>query len=72
MDLGPWGDLTILAAVLERWEAGPQGGPLVTRHRDCNEPVHVELRCAHDHRIFEAEETQIEPRPDLVDTTVTT
>ena len=25
---------------------------------DCGEPVHVELRCAHDHRVFEVEETK--------------
>jgi DNA-binding HxlR family transcriptional regulator len=62
--------LVVLMQWGDRWEAGPQGGPLVTRHRDCGEPVNVELRCAHDHRIFEAEETEIQPRPDLVDTTV--
>jgi DNA-binding HxlR family transcriptional regulator len=60
--LTEWGD---------RWEAGPKGGPLVTRHRDCDALVHVELRCAHDHRIREPEETEIQPRPDLVDRTVT-
>jgi len=51
-----WGD---------RWEAGPEGGPVVARHRDCGEPVHVELRCAHDHRVFEVEETESGPRPGL-------
>jgi hypothetical protein len=44
-----WGD---------RWEAGPQGGPVVVRHRDCGEPVHVELRCANDHRVFDVQETE--------------
>jgi len=53
-----WGD---------RWEAGPDGGPVVVRHRDCNQPVHVELRCAHDHRVFEVEETESGPRPGLID-----
>jgi hypothetical protein len=24
---------------------------VVTRHRDCGQPVHVELRCAHNHRV---------------------
>src|SRR6201997_3536422 len=28
-----WGD---------RWEAGPEGGPVVVSHRDCNQPVHAE------------------------------
>jgi DNA-binding HxlR family transcriptional regulator len=49
-----WGD---------RWQAGPQGGPVVIRHRDCGEPVHVELRDANDHRVFEIQETETGPRP---------
>ena len=51
-----WGD---------RWEAGPEGGPMVIRHRDCGELVHVELRCAHNHRVLDVEETQSGPRPGL-------
>ena len=51
-----WGD---------RWEAGPEGGLVAVRHRECGEPVHVELRCAHDHRVFEVEETESGPRPGL-------
>jgi hypothetical protein len=51
-----WGD---------RWEAGPQGGLVAVRHRECGEPVHVELRCANDHRVFEVEETESGPRPGL-------
>jgi hypothetical protein len=27
----------------------------------------VELRCAHDHRVFEVEETESGPRPELTD-----
>jgi hypothetical protein len=38
---------------------------VVTRHRDCGQPVHVELRCAHNHRVFEVEETESGPRPGL-------
>ena len=53
-EAGPGGD---------RWEAGLQGGPVVIRHRDCGEPVHEELRCAHDYRVFEVEETKSAPRP---------
>ena len=49
------------------WEAGPQGGPVVVRHRDCGQPVHVELRCANDHRVFEVEQTESGPRPGLTD-----
>ena len=36
----------------------PQGGPVAVGRRDCGDPVHVELRCAHDHRVFEVEETK--------------
>jgi hypothetical protein len=32
---------------------------------DCGEPVHAQLRCAHDYRAFEVEETKSAPRPDL-------
>src|SRR5262249_33055420 len=53
-----WGD---------RWEATPQGGPVVVRPRDGGEPVHVELRCANDHRVFGVEETASGPRPGLTD-----
>ena len=31
---------------------------MAVSRRDCGEPVHVELRCAHDHRVFEVEETK--------------
>ncbi len=56
--LRQWGD---------RWQAGPQGGPVVVRHRECGEPVCVQLRCANGHRVFEVEETETGPRPVLND-----
>jgi hypothetical protein len=31
--------------------------------RDRGEPVHVELRCARDYRVFEVEETKSGSRP---------
>ena len=37
--------LVVLMQWGDRWEAGPQGGPVVVRHRECGEPLHVELRC---------------------------
>jgi hypothetical protein len=40
---------------------------MVIRHRGCGQLVHVELRCAHNHRVFEVEETATEPRPGLTD-----
>jgi hypothetical protein len=57
--------LVVLMQWGDRWEAGPEGGPVVVRHRDCGEPLHVELRCAHKHRVFEVEETESGPRPGL-------
>ena len=59
--------LVVLMQWGDRWEAGPQGGPVVVRHRECGQPVHVELRCAHDHRVLEVEETESGPRPGLTD-----
>jgi len=57
--------LVVLMQWGDRWEAGPQGGPVVVRHRECGQPLHVELRCAHKHRVFEVEETESGPRPGL-------
>src|SRR5262245_22692869 len=59
--------LVVLMQWGDRWEALPEGGPVLTRHRDCGEPLHVELRCAHDHRVFEVEETDSGPRPGLTE-----
>ncbi len=42
-----------LAALMQwgdRW-LDEQGGPLELRHRDCGEPVAVELRCAAGHAV---------------------
>jgi len=56
--------LVVLMQWGDRWEAGPEGGPpVVVRHRECGEPLHVELRCAHKHRVFEVEETDPGPGP---------
>src|SRR4051812_28953167 len=44
----------VLLALLEwgdRYLAGPEGSPIVAVHRDCGEPVHVELHCAAGHRL---------------------
>jgi DNA-binding HxlR family transcriptional regulator len=59
--------LIVLMQWGDRWEAGPEGGPVVTRHRGCGEPIQVELRCAHDHRVFDVEETESGSRPGLID-----
>lgn len=43
-----WGD---------RHLADPDGSPREFTHRDCGAPVHVELRCAEDHRVGDREVT---------------
>jgi DNA-binding HxlR family transcriptional regulator len=43
-----WGD---------RHLADPDGAPITFVHRDCEEPVHVEIRCADGHRITGREVT---------------
>lgn len=42
-----WGD---------RHLADPAGPPITFVHRDCDEPVHVELRCGAGHHLDEARE----------------
>jgi DNA-binding HxlR family transcriptional regulator len=45
--------LPALAALMQwgdRW-LDPRGGPVELRHRDCGEPVSVELRCAAGHAV---------------------
>lgn len=47
LDLWP-----VLAALLEwgdRYLAEPGGSPVALAHRDCDEPVHIEVRCAAGH-----------------------
>ena len=39
----------------------PQGGPVAVTGGDCGEPLQVELRYAHDYRVFEVEETKSGP-----------
>jgi DNA-binding HxlR family transcriptional regulator len=50
----------ILVALMgwgDRWANG--GGPIELRHRDCGEPVHLELRCAAEHRIASSGELDL-------------
>ena len=37
-----WGD---------RYAAGPEGPPVVLTHRDCGEPVHLQLACSAGHTL---------------------
>lgn len=53
----------VLVALLEwgdRYLADDDGSPMVATHRDCGEPVHVELRCAAGHT---PEPRAVIPRP---------
>jgi DNA-binding HxlR family transcriptional regulator len=53
-----------LAALMQwgdRW-LDDRGGPVELRHRDCGEPVGVELRCAAGHRVS-ADQVDLAPRP---------
>ena len=59
-------DLFPVLAALMRWGdrwLSPSGGPIGLRHRDCGEPVELELRCAAGHRISPGE-LDLVRRPD--------
>ena len=49
-----WGD---------RYAVGPAGPPVELRHRDCGEPVHVQLSCATGHVLDSAREVTPVPGP---------
>ena len=55
----------VLAALMQwgdRWLSS-SGGPIGLRHRDCGEPVELELRCAAGHRMSPGE-LDLVRRPD--------
>jgi DNA-binding HxlR family transcriptional regulator len=44
----------VLVALLEwgdRYLGDPDGSPIVLSHRECGEPVHIEVRCAAGHTV---------------------
>jgi DNA-binding HxlR family transcriptional regulator len=49
-----WGD---------RYAVGPAGPPVELRHRDCGEPVHMQLSCAAGHVLDSAREVTPVPGP---------
>jgi DNA-binding HxlR family transcriptional regulator len=49
-----WGD---------RYAVGPAGPPVELRHRDCGEPVHMQLCCAAGHVLDSAREVTPVPGP---------
>jgi DNA-binding HxlR family transcriptional regulator len=51
-----WGD---------RWTAGPEGPPVVIRHRGCGAQVHAELTCERGHAGLTARDTQGTAGPGL-------
>jgi DNA-binding HxlR family transcriptional regulator len=54
----------VLVAVREwgdRYLADPEGPPLVTEHRECGAPVHIQLRCDAGHDLESPRE--VVPRP---------
>ncbi len=56
----------VLVALMEwgdRYAADPAGPPVVLRHRDCGEPVRLQLTCAAGHALGSAREVTPEPGP---------
>ena len=49
-----WGD---------RYEAGPDGPPVLLRHRDCGEPVQLQLSCRAGHVLQSARDVTPVPGP---------
>jgi DNA-binding HxlR family transcriptional regulator len=49
-----WGD---------RYEAGPEGPQVLLTHRDCGEPVRLQLTCAAGHQLSSAREVTPFPGP---------
>lgn len=49
-----WGD---------RWLGGKAGPPVVVHHRECDAPVHVEIRCARGHGPLGPRDTMPKPGP---------
>ena len=52
--IGRWGD---------RHLADPAGPPVVFAHRECEEPVHVEVRCAAGHLVDDPRRVATRPGP---------
>jgi DNA-binding HxlR family transcriptional regulator len=56
----------VLLALLEwgdRYRSGADGPPVTMRHYDCDEPVHVEVRCESGHEIGPRTRLWIDPNP---------
>ncbi len=56
----------VLVALMEwgdRYEGGADGPPVLLRHRDCGEPVRLQLSCAAGHVLQSAREVNPVPGP---------
>jgi DNA-binding HxlR family transcriptional regulator len=56
----------VLVALMEwgdRYEAGPDGPPVLLRHRDCGEPVRLQLACSAGHVLESARDVTPVPGP---------
>ncbi len=56
----------VLVALMEwgdRYESGADGPPVLLRHRDCGEPVRLQLTCAAGHVLESAREVTPVPGP---------
>ncbi len=56
----------VLVALMEwgdRYEASPDGPPVLLRHRDCGEPVRLQLSCAAGHVLESARDVAPVPGP---------
>lgn len=60
-------DLYLVMVALMQWgdryAAGPEGPPVVLTHRDCGEPVHLQLACNAGHTLDAPREVTALPGP---------
>jgi DNA-binding HxlR family transcriptional regulator len=65
MGFGLYPVLVAVKAWGDTWFAGPEGVPLVFRHRDCGAEVRPELACGDGHEIGDYREVVPRPGPGL-------
>jgi DNA-binding HxlR family transcriptional regulator len=56
----------VMVALMEwgdKYEAGPEGPPVLLRHRDCGEPVQLQLTCRAGHTLESARDVSPVPGP---------
>ncbi|MGI5282693.1 winged helix-turn-helix transcriptional regulator [Nonomuraea polychroma] len=55
--------LLVTLAWGDRWTAGPEGPPVLLRHRDCGELTHAVVTCAHCDQPLDAADVTVENGP---------